>query len=388
MKGKVAVALVMAFAVAGCGDDDASGGPSREEVQDALETAVDAGAPGIAVEIRGPDGEEFLTAGLASLEPRRSISTKDHFRIASVTKSFTAAIVMQLVADGKLSLDDTVEEAAPGLLPASEPTAPGVLQASEQITIRNLLAHTSGLADYVELPVFAEIVGAGEPLPPEEVLELIADERLEFPPGSRYDYSDSDNIVLGFIIEAVTGRSFEQELRSRLIEPLGLDQTTLATKIGVLPQPHVEGYQFEPDNPEPVNVTDVPLDPNGAWASGALISTPDDVATFFQSLLGGEIVDRDQLEKMMEGLPGKGLPPGPGRHEAGLGIFRWSVPCGDVWGHTGAFPGFRALGGADEGGDRAIAFLVNATDLPEATEAAVLDAQELAICRALGKDAG
>jgi D-alanyl-D-alanine carboxypeptidase len=373
---RVALSAVVLALAAGCGGDDPP--PSADEVEAALEDAVAAGAPGVALQINGPEGEEFLGAGEASLDPARPINPDDTYRIASVTKSFTAAIVMQLVADGELSLEDTVGELDPGILPEAG-----------EVTIAQLLGHTSGLSDYVEDEAFAEVLSEGKELTPEQVLGFVSDLPPEFEPGSEYDYSDTDNLVLGFLIEEVTGNTYEEELESRIIEPLGLTETTLATDFE-FPAPHAQGYQFDPEagaSSEPEDITDVPIDPNGAWASGALISTPTDMATFFAALLGGELVPSAQLEEMMETRPGAGNPAGPGTNNAGLGIFRWDLACGEIWGHTGAFPGFRAIGAASADGSGSFGMVVNATELPQDAEDAVLRAQELAACRALGEPA-
>lgn len=373
----LAIVVLAALLVAACGESQEDAAPTTQDVQAALDAAVDAGAPGIAVAVRGPDGEEFLTSGVASIESGEPIRLETLFRIASVTKSFTAVLAMQLVAEGKLSLDDTVEEVAPGLLAAGD-----------QITVRQLLGHTSGLPDYIRSDAFLERAGAGKSLTPEQVLGFIADEEPEFEPGSDYAYSDSDNIALGLIIEGVTGNSYEEELRSRILEPVGLDETTLGTTLR-FPEPHAQGYEYSEDaSDEPEDVTDVPLDPNGAWASGALISTPRDVARFFGALLGGDLVPEEQLLEMMATVPGEGDPPGPGINNAGLGIFGWEIACGEIWGHTGAWPGFRTLGGATNDGDSAVAIVVNATGVSDEANEAILRAQEVAACHAMDEPIG
>lgn len=376
-RSALAPLLLAALLSAGCGETRGeAGAPSAQQVEAAIDAAVEAGAPGIAVSIRRAEGEEFLTSGVASIESRQPIRADTRFRIASVTKSFTAAIVMQLVAERKLSLDDTVKDLAPDLL------GPG-----GKITVRELLGHTSGLPDYVKSDAFLKRAGAGKSVSPRQALEYVADEELEFEPGSRYAYSDSDNIALGLIIEEATGISYEQQLRSRILEPLRLDQTSLATSLR-FPKPHADGYQYsEGGVGEPENVTDIPLDPNGAWASGALISTPADVSRFFDALLGGDLVPAEQLREMKVTVPGAGSPPGPGTNNAGLGIFGWTVSCGEIWGHTGSWPGFRTLGAASAGGDQAVAMVVNATETSDKTNQAILRAQELAACHALGKPA-
>lgn len=367
------------LSLAGCGGgeeakEEESQAPSLEEMQSALDQAVAAGIPGIALEIKRPEGSEFLTAGSASLEDERSLASDDHFRIASVTKAFTAAVVMELVEEETLSLDDTVEDWAPGLLAEGD-----------SITGRQLLGHTSGLPDYTKDDGFIEAFVAGEDLPPQRIVSFVASEPLAFEPGTKYEYSDTDNIVLGIIVEAATGSSYEQELRSRVLEPLGL-QATILPKGTAMPDPHAEGYQYAPESQgtgEPDDMTTA-LDPAAAWASGALVSTPGDLSRFFGSLLGGELVGEDELDQMKETLAGEGSPSGPGTKRAGLGIFSYELPCGEVWGHTGQFPGYQVFGAATPDGRGGLAMMANATGISEEANEALVYAQELASCRALG----
>lgn len=351
--------------------------PTQEEVHSALEQAVAAGAPGVSVEIRSPEGSEFLTAGNASLESERPLRPEDSFRIASVTKTFTAALVMDLVEEGRLSLDDTVESQVPGLL-----------DKGDAITVRQLLGHTSGLPEYTRDEEFLEAFSSGESLSPRDIVGFVSSEPLAFEPGINYEYSDTDNIVLGLIVEEVTGNAYEQELHSRILEPLGL-QTTLLPDGPQMPEPHVRGYQYDPEgegvgNPE--DVTEA-LDPAAAWASGALIATTGDVSRFFDGLLGGELVGEEELELMQETVAGESHPPGPGTNRASLGLFGYELPCGVVWGHTGEFPGYRAFGAASADGRASLAMVVNATEISERANEAVVRAQQLASCRALGLSA-
>ena len=370
--------LAMGLALAGCSNsEEAKDGettvPSSEEVQSALEQAVAAGIPGIAVEIRGPEGSEFLAAGVASVEDERPLTSEDRFRIASVTKAFTAAVVMELVEERALSLDDSVEHWAPGLLAEGD-----------SITVRYLLAHTSGLPDYTKDEEFIEAFVAGEDLPPQRIVSFVSSESLAFEPGTKYEYSDTDNIVLGIIVEAA-GRSYEQELQSRVLEPLELRATVLPDD-PAMPDPHAEGYQYPPESEGAGDLDDVTtaLDPSAAWASGALVSTPSELSRFFGGLLGGELVGEDTLEQMKETLAGEGDPSGPGTKRAGLGIFSYELPCGEVWGHTGQFPGYQAFGAATPDGRGGLAMMANATGTSEEANEALVHAQELAGCRALG----
>ena len=153
-----------------------------------------------------------------------------------------------------------------------------------------------------------------------------------------------------------------------------------------MPEPHAQGYQYEPESEgagEPVDVT-IAVDPAAAWASGALVSTPGDLSRFFGGLLGGELVSEDTIEQMKETVAGEGSPSGPGTKSAGLGIFSYELPCGEVWGHTGQFPGYQAFGAATPDGRGGLAMMANATGISEQANEALVDAQELAVCRALG----
>ncbi len=371
------VTALAAVLVSSCGggeegknEEEEAQAPSQDEVQAALEQAVAAGIPGIALEIQGREGSEFLTAGSASLEDERLLTPEDSFRIASITKAFTAAVVMELVEEGALSLDDTVDQWVPGLLAEGD-----------SITVRHLLGHTSGLADYTKDDEFIEAFVAGEELPPERIVSFVSSEPLAFEPGSTYEYSDTDNNVLGMIVEAVAGRSYEQELSSRVLDPMELRSTVLPNS-PEMPDPHADGYQYDPESEgaeEPENVTTA-LDPSAAGASGSLISTPSDLSRFFGGLLGGELIGEGTLEQMKETLAGEGSPSGPGTKRAGLGIFSYELPCGEVWGHTGQFPGYQAFGAATPDGSGALAIMANATQISEEASEALVYAQELAVC--------
>jgi D-alanyl-D-alanine carboxypeptidase len=376
----IAVLLVIGLlSLTGCGggeeaQEEESQAPSQEEVQAALEQAVAAGIPGIALEISSPEGSEFLTAGSASSEDERLLTPEDSFRIASVTKAFTVAVVMELVEEGALSLDDTVDQWVPGLLAEGD-----------SITVRHLLGHTSGLADYTKDEEFIEAFVTDEDLPPQQLVSFVSSEPLAFEPGTEYEYSDTDNIVLGMIVEAATGRSYEEELRSLVLEPMEL-QATVLPEGTAMPEPHAQGYTYEPVSEgggEPEDVTTA-LDPSAAWASGALVSTPVDLSRFFGGLLGGELVGEDELEQMKETLAGEGSSPSPGTKRAGLGIFSYELSCGEVWGHTGSFPSYMTFGAATPDGGGALAMMANATEIPEQANEALAYSQELAACRTLG----
>jgi D-alanyl-D-alanine carboxypeptidase len=126
------------------------------------------------------------------------------------------------------------------------------------------------------------------------------------------------------------------------------------------------------------------LDPCATWASGALVSTPSNLSRFFGDLLSGQRIGEDELEQIKEAVEGEGSPPGPGTKWAGLVIFGYELPCGSVWGHTGSFPGYQTFGAATQDGSGALAMMATATDVSEQANEALVEAQELAACRALG----
>ena len=152
-----------------------------------------------------------------------------------------------------------------------------------------------------------------------------------------------------------------------------------------MPDPHAEGCQYAPESEgtgEPGNVTTA-LDPAAAWVSGALVSAPGDVSRFFGGLMGGELVSEDTIEQMKETVAGEGSPSGPGTKSAGLGIFSYELPCGEVWSHTGQFPGYQAFGAATPDGRVRLAMMTNATEISEQANEALIEAQGLAVCWAL-----
>jgi D-alanyl-D-alanine carboxypeptidase len=126
------------------------------------------------------------------------------------------------------------------------------------------------------------------------------------------------------------------------------------------------------------------LDPSAAWASGALVSPPGDVSRFFSGLLGGELVDENELWRMKDTVAGERSPLGPGTKSAGLGIFSYELPCGEVWGHTSQFPSYQAFGAATSDGRSALATLISTSEISEEANEALDRAQQLPACRTLG----
>jgi D-alanyl-D-alanine carboxypeptidase len=340
----IVAALVLA-ACSAAAASSASAAPTSADVQRGLERLVDApaGPPG-AIATMYRDGRlTVLRAGQADVKRRRAPRPTDHMRIASVAKAFSGAVALNLVRAGKLDLDDTIAQRLTGM-----PAAWG------SVTVRQMLNHTSGLPDYTQSKGFVE-QAKNDPrgyVPPQTVIDWVRADPLQFSPGSSYEYSNTDNIVVGLIAQAVSGETYSEALERIVFGPARLRQTSLPSK-AALPKPFIHGYFVSPDEkPEDVSTL---LSPSGAWASGAIVSTPKDLNTFIRSYLGLEFFDRAQQREQMNFVPGgESSPPGPGKNSAGLALFRYRTKCGTVYGHTGNFPGYVQWAAASADGRRAV----------------------------------
>jgi D-alanyl-D-alanine carboxypeptidase len=356
-----------------------AGGSRARDLDDALQQLVDmpGGPPGAIVLIQRNRHLTVHTAGLAEIGKARPPRPTDYMRIASVSKAFSGATALSLVADRLLSLEDTIGERLPELPEHWYP-----------VTLRELLNHTSGLPDYTKSAGFREAF-VGSPTmapPPQELLEFVADEPLG--PRSQYNYSNSDNIVVALMVESVTGTTYEEALRRQVLRPLHLRHTSLPSGDD-LPPPFIHGYQPE----EPGKLEDVSEGVawgGWAWASGGIVSSPIDVARFVRGYVGGRLYGRRvRAEQFRFIAGGNSQPRGPGENSVGLGVFRYDTRCGAVYGHTGNLPGYTQLIAATRNGRRSVTFTIGTqiSDevMPEALPA-LRHAQEIAICMALGKD--
>jgi D-alanyl-D-alanine carboxypeptidase len=336
------------------------------ELGSVVEQVVAAGAPGVLVRIQ--DGGETRTSvlGIAQAEPRRPVGPSDRFRIGSITKTFVAAIVLQLVADGRIELDDTVEHWVPGLVPGGR-----------RITVRHLLAHRSGLFDYVDDPeVFAPYAQEPEHAwSPVELVELALAHPAPFRPGQHYGYSSTNYLLLGLIVERASGTSLEEQIRLRIVEPLGLERTSFEP--GLVSGRYIHGHR--PPSHQGV-VTGPPRDTSHeaaswAWSAGAMVSSAGDVERFFAALLGGQLLAPPLLREMETLGPAGSL-----RYGLGLAVF--PTPCGDAWGHTGNAQGTVTVAWNRKNLSRQIVVVVNTYPLTGELEAAVRRLQIAAFCEA------
>ena len=250
LMGTVMAAVMVAVAgVAWAKGDEGSastakpaGAPPTKEADAKLDRALKrlvatrGGPPGvIAVVQRGPH-REVHSFGVANVRTERPMKINDRMRIASAAKAFSGAVALSLVSKGKLALDDTIGEHLPELP-----------EAWHEVTLRQLLNHTSGIPDFSQEPGFRDALVASptKAPPPEKLLSFIKNEGLLFEPGSEYRYSNSDNIVVALMVEAATGKTYEQQLRKQVYKPLGLKKTSLPRGAN-LREPFIHGYDNEP----------------------------------------------------------------------------------------------------------------------------------------------
>jgi len=250
---------------------------------------------------------------------------RDRFRIGSVTKTFVAAIVLQLAEEGKLRLDDPVERHLPGTIPLGE-----------RITLRHLLNHTSGLANYTDHPEWLARAERSRTLRPLDVLRFAAAKPREFAwPGSRFSYSNTNYAALGLVVEAVTGLPLRDVLARRILRPLGLDGTDLV-RTRRLP-----GLRDDGTNPS------VP------WAAGGMVSTARDLERFFTALLNGRVVSLASLAEMERTVP---VPQTLARY--GLGLEPVELSCGTFWGNAGRVLDYSSYVETSQDGRRVAVVLV------------------------------
>jgi len=328
----------------------AAPGPSARidpgELRGLLDQIVAAGAPGAAARIRDEDGVTQAGSGVADLRNGRPMRPWLHYRVGSVTKPFVATVVLQLVAEGRLSLQDTVERWLPGILPYGD-----------QVTIRELLSHTSGVPDYTLEPIirlYTDPQARFRAWTPRELVALVADQPPDFPPGTAWSYSNTGYILAGMIIEAATGHKLGRELARRILRPLGLRNTFFPINRPTIPRPYARGYSLPLGQEQGPLLDFTVLNPSVAWAAGALVSNLGDLEHFFRALLGGRLLPPRLLTAMTTpvptGQPGFGY---------GLGLIVIDTPAGRLLGHDGAIPGFLNIVLSTEDGRRQVGVMMN-----------------------------
>lgn len=339
------------------------------------------GPPGISMQIVKNGKSQYYRRGVSNLKTGEKLRLRQRFRIASVAKAFSGAVALNLVARGRLALNTTVGDLMPGLLPRAK-----------QVTLGQALQHTGGLPEYIKSNGFINSVTRDPKqfVAPKTILSWVKNLPLTHRPGSRYEYSDTDNIVVGLMAQRVTGTPYIKLIRSLGRKIGGLNATYMPRTVRI-PGPFIRGYEITPGK-KPEDQTNV-INPSGAWASGGIVSTLPDLSRFFRAYVSGRFFGQGFRADVIRAaqrdwIKGESQPAGPGNNWAGMGLFRYSTKCGVMYGHTGSFPGYRAFAASSADGKRSIAFVANAQIVPgrgsAAVNARIRRMQVAAVCHALG----
>jgi D-alanyl-D-alanine carboxypeptidase len=353
----VGLAVALVVSVSACSSSSSTKGAAPAELKTIDRMAMQASfdktvagllVPGAVALVRTPAGTYRLSHGTTTFGARTAPTTQDFFRIGSVTKSMTAAVVLQLVQEGKLSLDEPIDRHIPGVPDGGK------------ITVAQLLDMRSGLHNYLDTPGFAAAFGADpkKVWAPQDLLALGYSKPPSFPPGAAFDYSNTNTILLGLLIEKLDGRPLATVLSSRLFGPLGMTHTALPDPTTTeLPQPSSRGYQYGPLVINDVSLTpdqqaaaeagtlkpnDVTAQsPSWGWAAGAVVSTADDLMIWIRALVRGKVLDAAMQKRWTDSL--QLLDPKDPRVLYGYGIEQIRFGSVRLTYHEGQLPGFNTF---------------------------------------------
>ncbi|MFC9791581.1 serine hydrolase domain-containing protein [Streptomyces sp. NPDC127584] len=339
--------------------------PARDHAatRAALQAAVDSGVPGAVAQARDGRGDWTGTAG--------ERGGKDRFRVGSITKTFVATVLLQLQAEGRIDLDDPVEKWLPGVVRGNG-------HDGRKITVRQLLNHTSGIYNVTADPGFQEkVFGPGflqhryDRWTPRQLVGIAMTHAPDFAPGTGWNYSNTNYVLAGMVIEKVTGRPYGKAVENRVIKPLKLRATSVPGTDVRMPKPSSPAWStLTDDGTGPVH--DVSrLSPTLAYAAGEMISDSNDLQTFYRALLKGRLLPKAELREMTTTLPISPELPGAGY---GLGLMKQKLSCGkEIWGHGGGIHGSLSEAHTTRDGGHSLAMNFNADWTGDST--AVLEAE-------------
>ncbi|MDR8411306.1 beta-lactamase family protein [Nonomuraea sp. 3-1Str] len=309
-------------------------------LQRVLDQAVADGMPGAMAEVRDDRRSWFGTAGVADTDTGLKRRRQEYFRAGSTTKTFVAVVVLKLVAEGRLSLDDTVDKWLPDVVKGNG-------HDGSKITIRQLLNQTSGIFPYTSDADLATeewstafLKARFRSYRPEQLVKTAMRNPPSFAPGQGWSYSNTNFTLAGMIIEKVTGRSYAEEINQRIIRPLGLRKTYLPGEDTKLRKPHARHYVkflVGEDTTTPYDLTD--MNPSWAGSAGSIVSTMNDLHTFYRAVLNGRLLPPALQKEMFTTVSTKGTQ-WIDNTAYGLGIFSQKLSCGvTVWGNGGRIHG-------------------------------------------------
>ncbi|MEO6967990.1 MAG: serine hydrolase domain-containing protein [Rhodanobacteraceae bacterium] len=375
IRTKASLLVGVALLIAACPRPGFTAGSSALKPIDqaALQTLVDTIAkelliPGALVLLRTPQGDFTAAFGTTQLNTKNPPRADTHFRIASNTKTMTAAVIMQLAQEGKLGLDDPVSKYVPGV------------PNGDNITIAQLLEMRSGLYNYTNDPIISATMDRDptKVWTPAELLAIAFAHPPNFPTGTEYEYNNTNYALLGLVAEKVDGRPLAQAMQDQLFGPLGMQHTVLpASTVNTLPEPYSHGYLYgsfsvalvgePPYSPEVQAAaragTLLPKDYTGvnhsvAAAAGGVISTAQDLATWIKALVGGRVLDPAYQRRWLDSLKPED-PSKPDGQKYGYGIAKLTWGPNTIYFHGGETPGYNSKISYDPANDMTLIVWTN-----------------------------
>ncbi|MFF7276707.1 serine hydrolase [Streptomyces griseorubiginosus] len=352
----VALATGLAAPAMAAGADTHPADPHGATRQ-AVRAAVKDGVPGVTLTAKDGRRTWSTTAGVGNLRTDAPRSADDRYRVGSITKTFVSTVVLQLEAEGRLSLDDTVEKWLPGVVHGNG-------HDGSRITLRQLLNHTSGIFNYTADETFGRTYFLKDGFlrhrydtkTPEQLVAVAMAHRPDFAPGTSWNYSNTNYVLAGMVIQKVTGRSYGEEIRDRVIEPLHLTATSVPGTRVTVPRPSSRAYSKLAQTATGPTYDVTRLNPSLASSAGEMISDSADLDRFYSALLKGRLLPPKQLKEMkatvaVEGIPNAGY---------GLGLIDRRLSCGvHVWGHDGGIHGSNSVAVTTADGRHSLAFNFN-----------------------------
>ena len=293
-------------------------------LDEAIDKVMDqAGVPGAIIGIWGPDGDYVRAVGVADQAGGAQMSTDFYHRIGSQTKTFTITGVLQLADQGKLGLDDPIAEYIDGV------------PQGDRITLRQLARMQSGLANYTDTDGFQHAFFADpfRNFTPQQLLDYAFAEPMKFQPGEGFLYCNTNTVLLGLVVEKVSGQTLPDYIRDHITDPLGMSHTSFPTT-NAFPDPHAQGYTIQNADNSETTATD--WNPSWGWAAGAMISTLEDMHIWAPALATGKLLTPQMQAQRLQTVATPGMPTDDGY---GVGIFN----IGGWIGHNGSLPGYQTV---------------------------------------------
>ncbi|WP_369815899.1 serine hydrolase domain-containing protein [Mycobacterium sp. 852013-51886_SCH5428379] len=328
-------------------------------------TLEDAAIPGAIVGVFGPDGDYVRAVGVADKTTGAPMEPAFFHRIGSLTKTFTVTAVLQLAGDGRLSLDDPIDRYVPGVPSGAD------------ITLRQLARMQSGLPNYTANEEFVQALMADplRPWSPPELLAYAFAQPPTFPPGEGFEYSNTNTVLLGLVVEKISGRPLHDVIRDRITAPLQMTDTAFPTG-NEFPQPHAQGYTVQTADGREAVATE--WNPSWGWAAGAMTSTLADLRIWAPALANGTLVEPHLQQERLQGVDTSGRPT---EHGYGLGLFN----AGGWIGHNGSLPGYQTVAVYLPGRDLTLIVAVNTDESVDGTDPGT--AMAVAVTQILTPDA-